>query len=418
MAKKLHYGNKGRLGMLAGINLLADTVQVTLGPQGRNVLIQHRTDGVMPVFTRDGVTVARSVTAGVNVQDLGVNMVRQVAAKVSSEAGDGTTTAVVLTRRIAAEAVKVMSAGVDQKSLREGMDMAVRVVIEDLKRRARKCEKREDIVHIGSMACNGDTSIAEMLADAIEQVGPQGVISLELGTTCDDQIEIVEGAQWEQGYPSRYFVTDPSREVAELDDPYVLLYDRIIYRFEELVPVLDQVKKVNGSLLIVAENVEEAALPGILLNHIRRNLKAVVVKPPAYGDNRSSALADMAALLGGKAILEACGDDLARVKLTDLGRAKRVIVGEDSITVIGGGGDPAVIKERLGVVQQQADWICNSDPSKGSAVGKAHDLDGLEERIRRLSGKAAVIRIGGRNDTTIKERLQRFENALIQFAAP
>jgi chaperonin GroEL len=238
------------------------------------------------------------------------------------------------------------------------------------------------------------------------------VISLELGTAVDDQIEFVEGADWEQGYPSRYFVTNKDKETAELDDPYVLLYDRIIYRFDELIPVLDQVKKVNGSLLIVAENVEEAALPGVLLNHIRRNLKAVVVKPPAYGDNRKDALADLAALLGGKAILEACGDDLAKVKLADLGRAKRVIVAEDRTTIIGGAGDPEVIKERLGVVQQQADWIRDSDPSKGSAVGKAHDLEGLEERIRRLSGMAAVIRIGGRNDTVIKERLQRFENAL------
>jgi chaperonin GroEL len=412
VAKKLHYGNKGRLGMLAGVNLLADAVQVTLGPQGRNVVIQHRTDGVMPIFTRDGVTVARSVSSGVNVEDLGASMVRQVAAKVASEAGDGTTTAVVLTRRIAAEAVKVMGAGVDQKSLREGMEIAVRAVIDDLKARARKCEGREDIVHIGAMACNGDRAIAGMLADAVERVGHEGVISLELGTTCDDQLEFVEGARWEQGYPSRYFVTDRTREIAELENPYVLLYDRVIHRFEELIPILDQVKKAEGSLLIVAENVEEAALPGVLLNHIRRTLKAVVVKPPVFGDRRGDALADLAALLGGKAILEACGDDLARVKLCDLGRARRVVVGEDSTTVIGGAGDPEAIAQRRRVVRQEADRIRDGDPTRGSAVGKAHDLEGLEERIRRLSGQAAVVRVGGRNDLVIKERMQRFENAL------
>lgn len=412
VAKKLHFGDKGRLGMLAGVDLLADAVAVTLGPQGRNVLIQHRTAGLMPVFTRDGVTVARAIASGVNVEDLGVAMIRDVAARVSSQAGDGTSTAVALTRRIAREAVRAMAAGVDPKGLREGMDMAVRAVLDDLERRARPCAERADVVHVGSMACNGETAIATLLADAVERTGAEGVISLEAGTTVDDAVEFIEGAQWEQGYPSRYFVTDRERETAELEEPHVLLYDRIIHRFEELIPILDQVGRAKGSLLIVAENIEEAALPGLLLNHIRRTLKAVVVKPPAYGDNRREALVDLAALFGGRAILEACGDDLSRVRLTDLGRARRVIVTEDRTTVLGGAGDAATRLERLAVLRRQADELRDSDRAEGSAVGKAHDLEALEERIRRLSGVAAVIHVGGRSDAVIKERLQRFDNAL------
>jgi chaperonin GroEL len=411
VAKEFHYGGDARLRMLSGVNLIAGAVQITLGPQGRNVLIQHRTEGILPVFTRDGVTVVRSINTDDKVRDVGVSMLRQMAGRVSAQAGDGTSTAIVLARRIAAEAVRTMNAGVDPKCMREGIELAVRTAVHDLQQRAKPCGERTAIAHIGTQAANGDRGIGEMLAEAFERVGAEGVISVELGDGFDDKIEYIEGTRWEQGYVSRYFVTDKDREIAELEDPYVLMYDRVIHKFDELVRILEMVRRKGGSLLIVAENIEEAALPGILLNHIRCVLKAVVVKPPAYGDKRADALGDLAVLLGGRAILESCGDDLARVKLEDLGRAKRVIIGEDTTTVIGGAGDAEAIKLRIAHVQQQIDWI-DAQAGKGSAAGKAHDREQLEERITRLSGGAAVVRVGGGSDVIIKERIQRFNNAI------
>ena len=412
MAKEFNFGDKGRLRMLAGINLLADAVQVTLGPNGRNVLIQHRTSGVMPIYTRDGVTVARSLEADGQVENAGAGMLRRMAARVSADAGDGTSTAIVLARFIAAQAVKAMNAGIDPKGLREGLEIGVRTVAEGLQKCARECSSRAAIAHIGAMASNGDEGIGRMLADAFERTGPDGVIVFELGTRLEDILEFAEGAEWAQGYPSRYFVTDKDRETAELEDPYVLLYDRVIHRFEELLPVLDAVKRQNGSLLIVAEDVEEAALPGLLLNHIRCVLKAVTVKPPGFGDGRKDALADLALLLGGRAILEACGDDLSRVRLKDLGRAKRAVVHEDRTTIIGGAGNKEAIEAQIATTKQLADAVRERDLSQGSVVGKAHDLEQLEDRIRRLSGVAAAVKVGGVSDFAIKERMQRFENAL------
>ena len=412
MAKKFSFGGKGRLRMLAGIDLLADAVEITLGPNGRNVLIQHRTPGVMPIYTRDGVTVVRALEAGGKVQNAGVSMMRMMTARVASDAGDGTSTAIVLARFIAARAVKAMCAGVDPKALREGIETGVRTLAGALKKLARECSGRAAIAHIGAMASNGDEGIGRMLADAFERTGPDGVIVFELGTRLEDTIEFVEGAEWAQGYPSRYFVTDKNRETAELEEPYVLLYDRAIHRFDELLPVLDAVKRQNGSLLIIAEDIEEAALPGLLLNHIRCVLKAVAVKPPAFGNSRDGALADLAILLGGRAILEACGDDLSRVRLKDLGRAKRVVVHENHTVIAGGAGNKEAIQERIAMVRQLADAVRERDLSKGSIVGKAHDLEQLEDRIRRLSGVAAVIEVGGVSDLAIKERMQRFGNAL------
>lgn len=411
MAKAFHFGGAARLRMMAGINTLADAVAVTLGPHGRNVLIQHRTDGIAPILTRDGVTVARSIEAEDKAQNVGVTMLRQVAAQVSREAGDGTSTAVVLARRIASEAVKAMGAGLEPRALRIGIEMAVDAVIADIKARARPCTDGDALANLGTIAANGDSGIGRMLAEAFARVGADGVIALELGEGFNDKIEYVEGAEWDQGYPSRYFVTDKSRETAELENPFVLLTDRRITRFDELIPALDLVREEGGSLLIIAEDVEERALPPLILNHIRGVIKSVTVKPPGYGESRAHALADLAVLLGGRAILESCGDDLGRVQLADLGRAKRVVVTENTITIIGGGGVAAAVAERIASIQQQIDWIQNGDPSKGSAIGKSHDQDQLEERLRRLSGVAAVVRVGGGTDVEIKERMQRFENA-------
>ena len=412
MAKAFHFGNAGRLRMLAGANLLADAVQITLGPHGRNVLIEHRSSGMAPLITRDGITVARSIEDAGAARNAGIAMLREAARNVSREAGDGTTTTIVLARRIAAEAVKAMAAGMDPKGLRQGIDMAIAAVMVDLERRVRKCTGGPALMALGTIAANGEERIGSMLAEVFERVGAQGIIALELGEGRDDKLEFAEGASWDQGYPSRYFVTNKDRETAELDNPFVLLTDRTIARFDELIPALGLVREENGSLLIVAENVEERVLPPLLLNHIRAVVRAVPVKPPGYGESRAHALADLAVLTGGRAILESCGDSLDRLRLADLGRAKRAVVTENSISITGGGGQASTIAERTASIEQQIGWIRNGDPAKGSAIGKSHDQEQLEERLRRLSGVAAVIRVGGGTDVEIKERLQRFENAM------
>jgi chaperonin GroEL len=412
LAKAFHFGSVGRLRMMAGANLLADAVQITLGPHGRNVLIEHRTGGMAPVLTRDGITVARSIEDGDSARNMGIAMLREAARNVSREAGDGTSTTIVLARRIAAEAVKAMAAGLGPKGLRQGIGMAISAVIADLECRARKCTCGPALASLGTIAANGEEHIGTMLAEVFERVGSEGIVVLEPGEGRDDKLEFAEGASWGQGYPSRYFVTNKDRETAELDNPFVLLTDRAIARFDELIPALDLVREENGTLLIVAESIEERALPPLLLNHIRGIIRAVPVKPPGYGDTRAHALADLAVLTGGRAILESCGDSLDRLRLADLGRAKRAVVTENSISIMGGAGETGAIAGRAASIEQQIGWIRNGDPAKGSAIGKSHDQEQLEERLRRLSGVAAVIRVGGSADVEIKERLQRFENAM------
>ena len=412
MAKAFHFGSAGRLRMLAGANLLADAVQITLGPHGRNVLIEHRSGGMAPLLTRDGITVARSIEDGDNARNAGVAMLREAARNVSREAGDGTSTTIVLARCIAAEAVRAMAAGMEPKGLRQGINMAIGAVIADLECRARKCTGGPALASLGTIAANGEERIGTMLAEVFERVGAEGIVALELGEGRDDKLEFAEGASWDQGYPSRYFVTNKDRETAELDNPFVLLTDRTITRFDELIPALDLVREENGSLLIVAENIEERVLPPLLLNHIRAVVRMVPVKPPGYGEARAHALADLAVLTGGRAILESCGDDLARLRLADLGRVKRAVVTENSISIMGGGGEAGAIAGRAASIEQQIGWIRDGDPAKGSAIGKSHDREQLEERLRRLSGVAAVIRVGGGTEVEIKERLQRFGNAM------
>jgi chaperonin GroEL len=415
MAKDIRYGSVARSRMLAGANFLADAVQVTLGPRGRNVIIEHRTAGILPVVTKDGVTVARSIAVDDRFESAGVNMFKEAAGKVSKQCGDGTTTTIVLARHIARKVLQAMTSGLDPNGLRAGVELATHAAIDDLRRRARNISDDHSIVQIGSTAANGDVSVGELLASAFGKVGPDGVININLGNGTKDEIEFQEGARWEQGWLSPYFMTDKTRRVAELENPYVLLYDRQIHRFEELIPILDQVRQAGGSLLIIAESVEEAALPGILLNHIRCVLKAIAVKPPGYGDNRKETLADLACLLGGRAILEANGDDLSRVRLEDLGRAQRVQVSADSTTLFGGAGDPATVESRLQALRFESDLLRKQDG--GSVTGKAHDLENLEERIANLSNITATISVGGGSEPEMKERLQRVENARNSISA-
>ncbi|QXX76075.1 molecular chaperone GroEL [Methylovirgula sp. HY1] len=410
MKKDIRYGDTARRRMLTGINLLADAVQVTLGPRGRNVMIEHRTAGFPPIVTKDGVTVARSIEVRDRFESAGVTMFAQMAAEVSKECGDGTTTTIVLARHIARKVLQAMSSGLDPNGLRMGMELATQKAIDDLRRRAHSCTDERSIIQIGATASNGDVGIGKLLATSFVKVGPKGVVSVKPGNGVADAVTFQEGACWDQGWLSSYFVTDKSRRIAELMSPYVLLYDRTIRHFEELVPIMEQLRKVNGSLLVIAENVEDAALTGLLLNHIRCVLKAVAVKPPAYGDHRKETLTDLAYLLGGRALLEDNGDSLDQAKLEDLGRAQHVQIGEESTTLFGGRGDATRIAARLEGLRAEAEFLRSGNAGRGSPTGNARELEQLEERICNLSNVTATIEVGGNSEAEIKERVQRVEN--------
>lgn len=417
MARNIRFGDSVRRDLLAGVDALADAVGVTLGPRGRNVVIEHRAQGLPPVATKDGVTVARAIELAGRTQSVGVSLVRQMATTVAKEAGDGTTTSVVLTRRLAAETRKALAAGMNPRDLVAGMEKAARLVEADLARRARRCDDSRTLAHVATLSAGGDEQIGAIVAEALSRAGEGGVVDVELGAALRDEIDSLEGMRWEQGYRSPYFMTDSTRKIAELENPYVLIYDRVINDFSELVPALELVRRQKGALLIVAENIVEAALPGLLLNHIRKNLCSIAVKGPGFGDSRYEYLQDLAALTGGRAIMEACGEELSSVTMAHLGRARRVVVREDDTVVIGGAGDPVRIAERLASARREAEWITDGDPSKGSPSGKRHDLDNLDARIKALSGKVVTIKAGGLSDILIKERMQRIENALASARA-
>jgi chaperonin GroEL len=412
MAKEIRFGDDVRRDILAGVRTLADSVGVTLGPRGRNVIIEHRAHGLAPVATKDGVTVAQAIELSGKRESIGVSMVRTMATTVAREAGDGTTTAVVLTRRIANETRKAFASGMNARDLSIGVDLAMKAVDAALVRMARPCADRVTLAHVATIASGGDTSIGKIVSDALEQAGPGGVVSAQLGEAVHDEIESVEGMRWEQGYRSPYFMTDSKRQVAELEDAHVLIYDRVINDFHELIPTLEIVREIGGSLLVVAENFEEAALPGLLLNHIRKNLLSIAVKGPGFGDSRYHYLLDLAALTGARPIMESFGEDLSSVTAAHLGKARRVIASEDDTIVIGAGGDPDAIADRLARARRELEWIVSDDPSKGSPSAKRREIEKLKERISALTGMMVTIKVGGYSDVLIKERLQRVDNAL------
>ncbi|MEQ1636665.1 MAG: chaperonin GroEL [Methylococcales bacterium] len=412
MSKDIIYNPEARLKLLAGIDKVARAVKVTMGSNGPAVMIQHRTDGIMPVFTRDGVTVARSIGSTDRIAALGGRMLRDVAGAVSRQVGDGTTTAIVLAQKLAQECLKSVAAGFHPLQLKLGLDNALAIVEKNLLDMAYTDVNPDWIEKISAVATKDEPGVGKLLSEALEKLGLEGPLSFQLGSGFYDALEIVDGSQYPQGYLSPYFVTDKNREEAVLENPYILLYDREIKDLMELVPVLEEVKAQGRSLLIIAEEVIDKALTGLLLNHVRGIFKVVAVKPPGFGDKRLNRLKDLALLTGGQAIL----DDYSSPKLEDvtlaqLGQAKRVVITASTTTIIGANIDPTAIAAHVETLQQEAALVLAKKPGQGSASGNKHDFEELEARMAFLAGKTGLYSVGGVTDFEMKERLVRIENA-------
>ena len=399
MAKMLAFDQEAQEAMRRGVTKLAKTVRVTLGPRGRNVIIEKSFGS--PTVTKDGVTVAREIELPDKFEDMGARMVREVASKTSDIAGDGTTTATVLAEAIYVEGLKAVVAGVNPIDMKRGMDKAVELITAKIKSMATKCDKKEAIAQVGTVAANGDTEIGKILADAMEQVGKDGVITVEEGKSLETNFEVVEGMQFDRGYLSPYFVTDPQGMEAVLDDAYILIHEKKISNIKDLVPVLEKVVNSGKPLLIIAEDVEGEALATLVINKLRGTFKIAAVKAPGYGDRRKAMLQDVAIMVGGQAIFEDLGIQLENVQLSDLGRAKRIVIDKDNTTIIEGLGKTADIKSRIEQIRREA---ANSTSD--------YDREKLEERIAKLSGGVAQVNVGAATESEMKEKKARVEDAL------
>jgi chaperonin GroEL len=411
MAKQITFNGRARSKMLKGIDKLARAVEITLGASGPGVMLQHRTDGLPPVFTRDGVTVAQSVVLDDRLEDLGARMLRDVASAVSRQVGDGTTTAVVIARRIAIDSARLLAAGADPVELKRGIDLAVERVCRKLASSAVRRVDRDFVRKICQTAGKESDEVADLIMEAIERLGPHGSLNIEMGQGRSDTLNIIEGTQFEQGYLSPYFATDKTRGRTELDRPYILLCDREINDFMDLLPLLERVQEEGRSLLILADGMVERALAPLLLNHVRGNFCAVAVKAPGMGDRRRDHLEDLAVLTGGKTLLEAHGGRLDRLFLADLGQAERAVVDADTTTIMGPRGDVALVSELIAGLTLEAEAIRSRKPGQGSPTGNRHDLEMVEQRIAMLQGKTGSYRVGGVTDPEIKERMVRVQNA-------
>src|SRR3990170_4834458 len=386
MAKQIICGEESRQALLKGINKLADAVKITLGPKGRNVVL-HKKFG-SPAITKDGVTVAKEIELEDKFENMGAQMVREVASKTSDVAGDGTTTATVLAQALFREGAKLVAAGVSPMELRRGIDRAVSAMVEELGKMSKPTRDSEEIAQVGTISANSDETIGKILAEAMEKVGKEGVITVEEAKSMETVLEVVEGMQFDRGYSSPYFVTDPERMEAVLEDPLILLHEKKISSMKDLLPVLEQVARQGKPLLIVAEDVEGEALATLVVNKIRGTLSTVAVKAPGFGDRRKAMLQDMAVLIGGQVIAEELGLKLENVTLKDLGRAKKVVVDKDNTTIVDGAGSKKEIEGRCNEIRKQVEETTSD-----------YDREKLQERLAKLVGGVAVVKVGAATET-------------------
>ncbi|MGE0367922.1 MAG: chaperonin GroEL [Candidatus Dadabacteria bacterium] len=398
-AKEIKFDRAAQDAILKGVNTLANAVKATLGPRGRNVLIE-KTFGA-PVVTKDGVTVAKEVELEDKFENMGAQMVKEVASKTSDVAGDGTTTATVLAQAIFREGIKLVAAGHDPMKLKRGIDKAVEVVIESIRKQSKQVKGRTEIAQVATVSANGDSTIGNIIADAMEKVGKDGVITVEEGRSLETDLDVVEGMQFDRGYLSPYFITDPEKMYIELEDPLILMYDKKVANMKDLVPLLEEVARSTKPLLVMAEDIEGEALATLVVNKLRGTLKAAAVKAPGFGDRRKAMLEDIAILTGGKVIAEEAGMKLENAKLQDLGRAKKIVIDKDNTTIVGGAGKKAEIEGRIRQIKAQVD----------EASGE-YDREKLQERLAKLAGGVAVIRVGAATEAEMKEKKARVEDAL------
>ena len=398
-AKDVKFGNDARVKMLKGVNILADAVKVTLGPKGRNVVLDKSFGA--PIITKDGVSVAREIELEDKFENMGAQMVKEVASKANDAAGDGTTTATVLAQAIVNEGLKAVAAGMNPMDLKRGIDKAVAAVVAELKSLSKPCETSKEIEQVGTISANSDSIVGQLIAQAMEKVGKEGVITVEDGTGLEDELDVVEGMQFDRGYLSPYFINKPETATVELDNPFILLVDKKISNIRELLPVLEGVAKAGKPLLIIAEDVEGEALATLVVNTMRGIVKVAAVKAPGFGDRRKAMLQDIAILTAGTVISEEIGMELEKATLEDLGQAKRVVINKDNTTIIDGIGDEAQIQGRVAQIRQQIEESTSD-----------YDKEKLQERVAKLAGGVAVIKVGAATEVEMKEKKARVEDAL------
>ncbi|MBR4736864.1 MAG: chaperonin GroEL [Rhodocyclaceae bacterium] len=398
-AKEVKFSDSARDRMVAGVNVLANAVKVTLGPKGRNVVLDRSFGG--PTVTKDGVSVAKEIELKDKFENMGAQMVKEVASKTSDIAGDGTTTATVLAQSIVREGMKYVAAGMNPMDLKRGIDKAVAATVEELKKLSKPCSTSKEIAQVGSISANSDSDIGQIIADAMDKVGKEGVITVEDGKSLNNELDVVEGMQFDRGYLSPYFINNQDKQVAVLENPFVLLFDKKISNIRDLLPVLEQVAKAGRPLLIIAEDVEGEALATLVVNNIRGILKTCAVKAPGFGDRRKAMLEDIAILTGGQVIAEEVGLSLEKATLAELGQAARIEVGKENTIIIDGAGEAARIEDRVKQIRKQIEEATSD-----------YDREKLQERVAKLAGGVAVIKVGAATEVEMKEKKARVEDAL------
>ena len=399
MAKEVTFGADARDKMLKGVDILADAVKVTLGPKGRNVVLDKSFGA--PRTTKDGVSVAKEIELEDKFENMGAQMVREVASRTNDEAGDGTTTATVLTQAIVREGHKAVAAGMNPMDLKRGIDAAVSAALADLEKRSKKVKSNEEIAQVGTISANGETAIGSMIAQAMEKVGNEGVITVEEAKGLDSELEVVEGMQFDRGYLSPYFITNPDKMTTDLEDPLILLHEAKLSNLQSMVPILESVVQASRPLLIIAEDIEGEALATLVVNKLRGGLKIAAVKAPGFGDRRKAMLEDIAILTGGQVVSEDLGIKLENVTLDMLGTAKRVAITKDETTIVDGAGKKKDIEGRVGQIRTQIDSTTSD-----------YDREKLQERLAKLAGGVAVLKVGGATEVEVKERKDRVDDAL------